>query len=187
MFLTACDRPGAGHSAVGFPDDAAIGQALKADFDGNPDNASARELVATLGGAKGRLDYRVQRVVYRQGAFEAQYDVSLHLSRSGTDSLQQLYGNMIPKDVREKLSEQTLAAYETWLAGQAATDDKSDAAPAAALRRSLATLNECYKSAKAGDDVLLMQGLAALISPARDGWYAEKLESPRLRLRCLPL
>lgn len=189
VLLSACDRKGtgAGHAGIAFPDDAAITQALKTDFDGNPDNAAARELIATLGGAQGRLDYRIQRVVSRQGAFEAQYDVSLHLSRAGAESLQQLYGNMIPKDVREKLPEQTLAAYETWLAGQAASGEKADAAQAAALRRSLATLDECYKNAKAGDDVTLMQGLAALVSPARDGWYAEKLESPRLRLRCLPL
>ena len=187
--LTACERPGAGarHDGIAFPDDTAITQALKTDFDSNPDNAAARELIATLGGAQGRLDYRIQRVVYRQGAFEARYDVSLHLARTGAESLQQLYGNMIPKEVREKLPEQTLAAYETWLAGQAASGDKSDAAQAAALRRSLATLNECYRNAKAGDDVLLMQGLAALVSPARDGWFAEKLESPQLRLRCLPL
>ena len=185
--VSACDRPGAGHAGIAFPDDAAITQALKTDFDGNPDNAAARELIATLGGTQGRLDYRIQRVVSRQGAFEAQYDVSLHLSRAGAESLQQLYGNMIPKDVREKLPEQTLAAYETWLANQAASGDKTDAAQAAALRRSLATLNECYKTAKAGDDVTLMQGLAALVSPARDGWYAEKLESSQLRLRCLPL
>lgn len=185
--LSACDRPGAGPAGIAFPDDAAITQALKTDFDGNPDNAAARELIATLGGAQGRLDYRIQRVISRQGAFEAQYDVSLHLSRAGAESLQQLYGNMIPKDAREKLPEQTLSAYETWLAGQAASGDKTDAAQAAALRRSLATLDECYKNAKAGDDVTLMQGLAALVSPARDGWYAEKLESSQLRLRCLPL
>ena len=187
--LAACDRPGAGSGPAGiaFPDDAAITQALKTDFDGNPDNAAARELIATLGGDKGRLDYRIHRVVFRQGAFEAQYDVSLHLSRAGGESLQQLYGNMIPKEAREKLQEQTLAAYETWLTGQAAAGEKTDATQAAALRRSLATLNECYKAAKPGDDVLLMQGLAALVSPARDGWYAEKLESPQLRLRCLPL
>lgn len=187
VFLSACERKGVGHAGIAFPEDAAITQALKTDFDGNPDNAAARELIATLGGPQGRLDYRIQRVISRQGAFEAQYDVSLHLSRAGADSLQQLYSNMIPKEVREKLPEQTLAAYETWLTGQAASGEKADAAQAAALRRSLATLNECYKAAKAGDDVTLMQGLAALVSPARDGWYAEKLESSQLRLRCLPL
>ncbi|WP_157084955.1 hypothetical protein [Hydrogenophaga palleronii] len=56
-----------------------------------------------------------------------------------------------------------------------------------ALRNTLDTLARCYREARPGDEVALMTGLAALISPARNGWQAEKLQSPQLQLQCLPL
>jgi len=189
LILTACGRgeSGSAHDGIGFPADSAIAQALQQDFAQNPGNAQARTLIATLGGDKGALGYKIHRVIYRQGAFEAQYDVSLHMAQAGKDSLQKLYAGMVPEDQRAKLPEQTLPAYEKWLGEQATALEKTDAAQAAGLRRTLASLGECYRNAKAGDDVLLMEGLSALVSPARDGWYAEKMESARLQLHCLPL
>ncbi|XAH24741.1 hypothetical protein AAFF27_05990 [Xylophilus sp. GW821-FHT01B05] len=189
LMLAGCGRgdSGSAHSGLSFPADSAIAEALRQDFAQNPGNAQARTLIATLGGEKGELGYKIHRVVYRQGAFEAQYDVSLHMARPGAESLQKLYAGMIPEDLRAKLPEQTLPAYEKWLGEQATAVEKSDPAQAAGLRRTLASLGECYRNAKAGDDVLLMEGLSALVSPAREGWYAEKMESARLQLRCLPL
>ncbi len=32
-----------------------------------------------------------------------------------------------------------------------------------------------------------MERLGALISPALDDWYADKLQAPQVQLRCLPL
>ncbi|RZL83901.1 MAG: hypothetical protein EOP76_21925 [Variovorax sp.] len=150
-------------------------------------SAKARELIQTLGGEKGQLDYKVHRVVYRQGAFEAQYDVSLRMGQTGADSLQKLYATMIPKEEAAKLPEQTLGAYEKWLGDNAQSLEKSDPQQGAALKATLQNLGQCFREVKPNDSVALMSGLAALISPARDGWYADKLQSPQAQLRCLPL
>ncbi len=181
LLLAACGAD------IRFPDDADIAKALSADFAQDADNARARELVRTLGGETGALDYRIRQVIWRQGAFEARYEVNLKMGQAGSASLQQLYATMVPKDEAAKLPQQTLPAYEEWLKQHAATLEKSDAQQAAALRASLDNLGKCYRDAKAGDSVALMTGLAALISPARDGWFAERLQSPAVRLHCLPL
>ena len=180
--LTAC-KP----AAIAFPEDADIAKALQANMAQDANSAKARELIQTLGGEKGQLDYKVHRVVYRQGAFEAQYDVSLRMGQTGADSLQKLYATMIPKEEAAKLPEQTLAAYEKWLGDNAQSLEKSDPQQGAALKATLQNLGQCFREVKSNDSVALMSGLAALISPARDGWYADKLQSPQAQLRCLPL
>lgn len=180
--LTAC-KP----AAIAFPEDADIAKALQANMAQDANSAKARELIQTLGGEKGQLDYKVHRVVYRQGAFEAQYDVSLRMSQTGADSLQKLYATMIPKEEAAKLPEQTLSAYEKWLGDNAQSLEKSDPQQGAALKATLQNLGQCFREVKPDDNVALMSGLVALISPARDGWYADKLQSPQAQLRCLPL
>lgn len=180
--LTAC-KP----AAISFPQDTDIANALQANMAQDANSAKARELIQTLGGEKGQLDYKVHRVVYRQGAFEAQYDVSLRMGQNGADSLQKLYATMIPKEEAAKLPEQTLAAYEKWLGDNAQSLEKSDPQQGAALKATLQNLGQCFREVKPNDSVALMSGLAALISPARDGWYADKLQSPQAQLRCLPL
>ena len=180
--LTAC-KP----TAIAFPEDADIAKALQANMAQDANSAKARELIQTLGGEKGQLDYKVHRVVYRQGAFEAQYDVSLRMGQTGADSLQKLYATMIPKEEAAKLPEQTLGAYEKWLGDNAQSLEKSDPQQGAALKATLQNLGQCFREVKPNDSVALMSGLAALISPARDGWYADKLQSPQAQLRCLPL
>ena len=180
--LTAC-KP----AAIAFPEDADIAKALQANMAQDANSAKARELIQTLGGEKGQLDYKVHRVVYRQGAFEAQYDVSLRMGQTGADSLQKLYATMIPKEEAAKLPEQTLGSYEKWLGDNAQSLEKSDPQQGAALKATLQNLGQCFREVKPNDSVALMSGLAALISPARDGWYADKLQSPQAQLRCLPL
>jgi hypothetical protein len=184
LCLAGC-KPGAG--GISFPADSDISQALQANFEQDANNAKARELIQTLGGEKGQLDYKVRKVIYRQGAFEAQYDVSLRMGQSGAESLQKLYATMVPKEEAAKLPDQGVTAYEKWLADNAQALDKGNPQQAAALRETLQNLGKCYREAKAGDSVTLMEGLGALISPARDGWYADKLQSAQARLRCLPV
>lgn len=189
--LTACGKAGDGgastRNGIGFPADTDIATALQANFAQDPNSAKARELVKLLGGEKGQLDYKVHDVIYRQGAFETRYDVSLRMGQGGAESLQKLYATMIPKEEAAKLPEQTLAAYEKSLGDSAAALDKTNPQQAAALRATLDNLGKCYREAKANDSVALMNGLNALISPARNGWYADKLQSPQVELRCLPL
>ncbi|AMM24595.1 hypothetical protein [Variovorax sp. PAMC 28711] len=189
--LTAChrdsDSAAVTRNGVTFPADADIASALQANFAQDPNSAKARELVQLLGGEKGQLDYKVRKVIYRQGAFETLYDVSLRMGQGGADSLQKLYATMIPKEEAAKLPEQTLAAYEKWLADSAAALEKTQPQQAVALRATIDNLGKCYRDAKANDSVALMDSLGALISPARDGWYADKLQSPQVQLRCLPL
>lgn len=182
--LSACDR---GAHGIAFPTDTDIAKALQANLAQDPDSARARDLIQVLGGENGQLDYKVRQVIYRQGAFETQYDVSLRMGQSGADSLQKLYATMIPKEETAKLPDQTLAAYEKWLEGNAQALEQSSPPQAAALRASLRNLGQCYRDVKTGDSVALMDGLGALVSPARDGWYADKLQSPHVQLRCLPL
>ena len=189
--LTACGKSGDGgassRNGISFPADGDIAAALQANFAQDPNSAKARELVKLLGGDKGQLDYKVHDVIYRQGAFETRYDVSLRMGQGGAESLQKLYATMIPKEEAAKLPEQTLAAYEKSLADSAAALEKTNPQQGAALRATLDNLGKCYRDAKANDSVALMNGLNALISPARSGWYADKLQSPQVELRCLPL
>lgn len=190
LALAACKdgaATGTGSNGIRFPDDAQITQALQANFGEDPNNAKARELIQVLGGEKGQLDYRIRRVIWRQGAFETQYDVSLKMGQPGAVSLQKLYATMVPKDEAAKLPEQTLQAYEDWLKNNAATLEKSNPQQAQALRASLDNLGKCYREAKPDERIALMNGLGALISPAREGWYADRLQSPSVELRCLPL
>lgn len=190
--LAGCDRPaaqgrGTPHAGIVFPADGDIDQALQAAFAQDPGNAKARELVRLLGGEQGRLEYKVHRVVYRQGAFEARYDVALHMGQDGAESLRQLYATMVPADEAAKLQDKSLDGYEQWLRRSAEALDKAAPQQAATLRASLAALGSCYRERKSGDSVALMQGLGALVSPARDGWYAEKMQSPGLQVLCLPV
>ncbi|RZI91344.1 MAG: hypothetical protein EOP78_15540 [Variovorax sp.] len=191
--LSACGKAGDGdggattRNGIAFPADADIATALQANFAQDPNSAKARELVKLLGGDKGQLDYKVHEVIYRQGAFETRYDVSLRMGQGGAESLQKLYATMIPKEEAAKLPEQTLAAYEKSLGDSAAALEKTNPQQAAALRATLDNLGKCYREAKANDSVAIMNGLNALISPARSGWYADKLQSPQVELRCLPL
>ncbi len=189
--LVACDRAGntgaVTRNAIAFPGDGDISAALQANFVQDPNTAKARELVQLLGGDKGRLDYKVHKVIYRQGAFETLYDVSLKMGQPGAESLQKLYATMIPKEEAAKLPGQTLVAYEKWLSDSAAALEKTNPEQGKALRATLDNLAKCYRAAKADDSVALMDGLGALISPSRDGWYADKLQSPQVQLRCLPL
>ena len=186
--LAACSpREGAfSGSGIDYPSDAQITAALQQQFASDPNSASARELVKTLGGDKGELRYRIERVVYRQGAFEAHYDALLHLGQPGAQSLTALYAGMIPEGERLQLKAQTLQAYEAWLRQQASTQEKTAPDAARALNRTLDVLGKCYREAQAGADVVVMQGLAALISPERKGLYAEKLASDRAAILCLP-
>ncbi len=187
--LTACDRApgGVSRNGVQFPVDADIVEALAANFKQDPNTAQARALLATLGGEKGQLDYSVRNVISRAGAFETHYDVTLRLAQPGADSLLKLYAGMVPAAERAQVPAQDLAAHERWLAAQAQALEKTDAAQAAALRKTVDLLGKCYRGAKTGDSVPLMEGLVALLSPSRNGWYAEKLNSPGTVLRCLPV
>lgn len=184
MLLAGCDARSS--ASLGFPDDSQITDALRADFAEDPNNARARALIAQLGGDKGSLDYAVKRVVSRQGAFEAHYDVTLRMGQDGADSLSKLYGQMIPAEEAAKLPQQTLPEQEKWLRQQADGLQKTNPQEAEALRATLDALGPCYRDVKAGGRVPLMSGLAALLSPTRDGWYAERLQSPRVQLTCLP-
>lgn len=182
--LGACSD-GAGQN-IRFPSDAAIHTALKAQFASDPHSAAARELVRTLGGDGGELRYRVRQVLYRQGPFEARYDAVLHLGKPGAQNLQQLYAHMIPEAERTRLPAQDLDHYEEWLRQQAAALEKTAPEQSRALRQTLEVLGPCYRDAPAGAEVVVMEGLAALLSPERKGLFAEKLPSEQAVLRCLP-
>ncbi len=189
--LGACGKSDSDQSVlrngVYYPADAGITQALQKNFSQDPNNAQARELVRTLGGEKGTLEYTIHNVIHRQGAFITQYDVSLRMGQSGTESLQKLYASMIPKDELAKLGQATLPVYEKWLEDNAQALEKGDAQKAAALRKTVSMLGKCYRTAKANDSIKLMSGLEAIVSPERDGWYAEKAPSPQIALLCLPI
>lgn len=186
--LAACSPQGEGFRGgdIDYPSDVQITAALQAQFASDPNSASARDLVKTLGGDKGELRYRIQRVVYRQGAFEAHYDAVLHLGQPGAQSLTSLYAGMIPEGERLQLKAQTLQAYEAWLRQQASQQEKTAPDASRALVRTLDVLGKCYRDAQPATDVVVMQGLAALISPERSGLYAEKLASDRAAILCLP-
>lgn len=188
MVLVACSGKDEGFhpGSIAFPTDAQVQAALQAQFTQDPHNAAARDLVRTLGGETGELRYRVQHVLYRQGPFEARYDAVLHLGQPGAQSLQALYATMIPDAERAKLPAQDLASYEAWLRQQATTLEKQSPAQSRALLDTLQLLGQCYRDAPAGAEVVVMQGLAALLSPERRGLFAEKLASDRTVVRCLP-
>lgn len=171
---------------IAFPSDAQISTALEAQFASDPDSAAARDLVRTLGGEQGRLRYQIRHVIYRQGAYEARYDAVLVMGQPGAQSLQALYATMIPEAERGKLPQATLEAYETWLRNQAEALRKTAPQQAQSLARTLELLGRCYRDQQPGAEVTLMQGLGALVSPERNGLYAEKLALPGTTVNCLP-
>lgn len=171
---------------VAYPSDAQISAALETQFASDRNSAAARELIRTLGGDKGKLRFQIHHVIYRQGAYEARYDAVLVMGQSGAQSLQALYASMIPEAERTKLPEASVLAYETWLKQQAEALKKTSAPQAAALNNTLEMLGKCYRDLQAGAEVPVMLGLGALISPERNGLYAEKLALPDTTARCLP-
>lgn len=182
--LAGCSPSGS--APASYPSDAQISAALEAQFAGDRHSAAARELIRTLGGDKGKLRYQIHHVIYRQGAYEARYDAVLVMGQAGSESLKALYATMVPEAERTKLAQQSLEAYEGWLRQQAETLKKTSAPQAAALENTLELLGKCYRDQKAGAEVTVMEGLGALISPERNGLYAEKLALPDTAARCLP-
>lgn len=171
---------------VSYPSDAQISAALETQFASDRHSAAARELIRTLGGDKGKLRFQIHQVIYRQGAYEARYDAVLVMGQPGLQSLQALYASMIPEPERAKLPEAKLETYEAWMRQQAEALKKTSAPQAAALQNTLDLLGQCYRDQQAGAEVTVMQGLGALISPERNGLYAEKLALPDTTARCLP-
>ena len=171
---------------ITYPSDAQISAALETQFASDRNSAAARELIRTLGGDKGKLRFQIHQVIYRQGAYEARYDAVLVMGQPGEQSLQALYASMIPEPERAKLPQASLAAYETWLKQQAEALKKTSPPQAAALQNTLELLGKCYREQQAGSEVTVMQGLGALISPERNGLYAEKLALPDTTAHCLP-
>lgn len=184
LLLAACS-PSA-PPPITYPSDAQISAALETQFASDRNSAAARELIRTLGGDKGKLRFQIHHVIYRQGSYEARYDAVLVMGQPGAQSLQALYASMIPEPEHAKLPEASLPAYENWLKQQAETLKKTSAPQAAALQNTLEMLGKCYRDQQAGTEVTVMQGLGALISPERNGLYAEKLALPDTTARCLP-
>ncbi|WP_226858548.1 hypothetical protein [Diaphorobacter aerolatus] len=176
-------------SGISFPEDAKIAEALQTQLKNDPNSATARELVRTLGGEKGSLKFLIKDVIYRQGAYEVHYDAALVMGQAGTDSLKALYAGMVPEADRTRLTPDTRETYEAWLKNQAETLQKDPARKAAgdALASTVELLNQCYQDAKPGAEIPVMQGLGALLSPARSGLYAEKLPRADITVRCLPM
>lgn len=185
LALGGCDGRSGGSIRPDFPGDEAISAALLRDYRDDPGNAQARELVQVLGGPKGSLRFDIRQVVWRQGAYEVHYDASVVMAQAGTESLRQLYATLVPAGTTD-LADKSLAGHEAWLAARAQALEKSAPQQAAQLRGNLDALGKCYRTVREGEAVRVMEGLRALVSPARDGLYAEKLEAPRLRLQCLP-
>lgn len=184
--LWACSpASSSGNGGISFPSDAEIASALEKQFAQDRNSAAARELIRTLGGAEGKLRYQVRDVIYRQGAYEARYDAVLVMGQAGEESLRTLYASMVPEAERSKLPT-TLEAYESWLKEQAAKNNKNGPREAQGLADTLAVLADCYREAKQGSEVTVIEGLGALLSPARSGLFAEKLALPDTALRCLP-
>lgn len=171
---------------IAYPTDTQISAALEAQFTNDRHSAAARDLIRTLGGDKGKLRYQIHHVIHRQGAFEARYDAVLVMGQPGAQSLQALYASMIPEAERTKLPQASLEAYEGWLRQQAESLKKTSAPQAQALANTLELLGKCYRDQQAGAEVTVMQGLGALISPERNGLFAEKLALPDTTARCLP-
>lgn len=171
---------------IAYPTDAQISSALEKQFASDRNSAAARDLVRTLGGDKGRLRYQIHEVIYRQGAYEARYDAVLVMGQPGAQTLLALYTTMIPEAERAKLPQASLEAYEGWLKQQAESLKKTAPPQAQALADTLELLGTCYRGKEAGAEVTVMQGLGALVSPARQGLYAEKLALPDTTVQCLP-
>lgn len=191
MGLTACS-PSSTPSVfqgVSYPDDAQISAALEQQLADNPQNTAAHELVRTMGGPQGKLRYQIKRVIFRQNAYEVHYDAALVMGQAGTQSLQAIYAEMIPEAERTKLGEGTLDAYEQWLNRHAETlrKDPAQQAQGEVLANSVSMLGKCYREVQPGDEVVVMQGLAAMLLPERAGMYAEKLVTPQTSIRCLPI
>ena len=185
--LTACS-PSSTPPALGgiaYPTDEQVSAALEAQFASDRHSAAARDLVRTLGGDKGRLRYKIHQVVYRQGAYEARYDAVLVMGQPGAQSLQALYASMIPEAERAKLPG-GLDAYEGWLKQQAESLKKTSAPQAQALTGTLEMLGKCYRGAKEGEEIVVMQGLAARLVPERSGLFAEKIPAAATTVHCLP-
>ncbi|QIL73427.1 hypothetical protein G7048_06605 [Diaphorobacter sp. HDW4B] len=189
--LTACtpESHPFGSQSISYPGDEQISSALEAQLVNDPHSAAARELIQSLGGDKGKLRYTIHRVISRGGgSFEAHYDAVLVMGQPGEQSLQALYARMIPDDEKAKLPDASLAAYSGWLNKHAETLKKNSAqqAQGQALSDTLASLTKCYGEAKPGSEVVVMNGLGALLLPERRGLYAEKLAMPNTEIRCLP-
>ena len=189
--LSACSpssNSGSSHN-VSFPDDKQISESLSAQLKNDPNSATARDLVHSLGGEKGDLKFLIKDVIYRDGAYEVHYDAALVMGQAGTDSLKTLYSGMVPEAERAKLTPDTRETYEAWLKSHAETLKKDAGSKAAgvALANTIELLNTCYQDAKPGTEIPVMQGLGALLSPARSGLYAEKIARPDVTVRCLPM
>lgn len=189
LILSACDPASSSVSGISFPKDAQIVAALDAQLKDDPNSAAARELVQTLGGEQGKLKYTIHRVIYRESAYEVHYDAALVMAQPGEQSLRSIYQAMIPDEEKSTLADDSLGSYSTWLKNHAESLEKDPAQQAngQALATTLASLEECYANAKAGDEVVVMQGLGAQLLPERQGLYAEKLPMPATTVRCLPL
>ena len=181
--LLGCSPSG---PAISYPSDAQLSAALEAQFASDRHNAAARDLIRTLGGESGRLRYHIRHVIHRQGSYDTRYDAVLVMGQSGTQSLQALFASMIPEAERAKLPQASLEAYEGWLRQQAQALQKTSEAQAQSLLNTLELLGKCYRDQKAGAEVTVMEGLGALVSPERNGWFAEKLALPDTVARCLP-
>ena len=183
VFVCGCDSKPS--SSVSFPDDSAITQALQADFANDPESRQAHELVKQLGGEQGSLQFKITRVVVRQGVHEAHYDAELKLAQDGAESLRQVLLALVPAN--QNPPDTTLAGVQKWLDEQVRAQEGVQPEQAAALRAAIDKLSKCYSKAQSGDVVPLMTGVRATLLPARDGWYAEKAPSPNIQLRCLPV
>lgn len=172
--------------AVAFPTDAQINTALQAQFAADAHSAAARDLIRTLGGEDGRLRYQIHHVIYRQGAYEVRYDAVLVMGQPGDQSLLGLYATLIPEADRAGLAKSDIDAQEAWLARHAQVLGRTNAAQGQTLANTLQVLRECYRGKQTGAEVTVMRGLAALISPERNGLYAEKLASADATAHCLP-
>lgn len=173
-------------SSVRYPTDAQLSAALEAQFASDRHSAAARDLIRTLGGDSGRLRYHIRHVIHRQGSYDTRYDAVLVMGQPGTQSLQALYASMIPDAERAKLPQASLETYEAWLRQQAQVLQKTSAPQAQSLLNTLELLGKCYRDQQAGAEVTVMEGLGALVSPERNGWFAEKLALPDTVARCLP-
>ena len=84
---------------------------------------------------------------------------------------------------RQELDQGLDPAQPLWMLGQ-----MLQAHPQAQLVRTeqARRAQACPGAQPAGAEVTVMQGLAALISPERNGLYAEKLAQPDTTAHCLP-
>lgn len=187
--LAGCSPSSNSFKDISYPDDTQIAKALDAQLLSDPNSAAARALVHSMGGAEGKLKYKIQHVIYRQSAYEVHYDAALVMGQSGAQSLQSLYESMIPEEERKQLPEATLPAYRDWLNAQANALEKQaeKKVQGQVLRNTIAMLDKCYAEVTPGTEVVVLQGLGALLLPERNGLYAEKIQMPNTSAQCLPL